>query len=368
MLYLDYSATTPPNVEVLKEFLLDNYQYFANANALYSLGDTNKKAIKNIERSILKHLNLVKYEIVFTSGATEANNLVIKGLSEYLKDEKKRIITSSLEHSSIVAPFNDLAKKGFVVNLVNHHESGEIDLEHLKELLGPDVAFVSLSSLNSETGVRQPIEQISKLVRNVGAYFHCDITQTLGKEKINFSAIDLMTFSAHKFYGLQGIGALIKRKDIKLIKQIQGGRSTSNYRSGTPSVPLIRSLWRALSLANQGLDQKYNKVQSLNDYLRIQLEKNPSVVINSPLNSIPHILNFSLLGTNSSKVVKELSKQEIYISNHTACTSQTTISHVIYQLTQNKKRANSSLRVSLSHLTHKKDLKYLILELRKLMK
>lgn len=368
MLYLDYSATTPPNAEVLKEYLLDNYQYFANANTLYSLGKNSKKAIKTAEHYILKNLKLINYEVVFTSSATEANNLVIKGLAEQLKGEKKRIITTTLEHPSIIAPINDLVRKGFVVDLVSHHESGEINLEHLKELLGPDVAFVSLCSLNSETGVRQPIKEISKLVREAGAYFHCDVTQTLGKERFDFNLLDLMTFSAHKFYGLQGIGALIKKKDIKLVKQIHGGHSASIYRSGTPSVPLIRSLWRALSIANQDIQKKYKKVQGLNNYLRSKLEKMHAVVINSPLNSIPHILNFSLLGKNSNKVVNQLSKKEIYISNHTACTSQAKTSNTIFTLTQNKKRATSSLRVSISHLTSRKDLKYFVLELEKLQK
>lgn len=365
MLYLDYSATTPPNVEVLREYLLDNYQYFANANSLYSLGDKSKRAIKVAERNILRHLKLTKYEVVFTSGATEANNLVIKGLSEALKNKRNRIITSSLEHSSIIAPINDLAKKGFKIDLVKHHETGEIDLDHLKELLKDDVAFISISAINSELGTRQPIDEISKLAHDVGAYFHCDITQILGKERIKFSKIDLMTLSAHKFYGLQGIGALIKHKDIKLVKQVIGGHSASPYRSGTPSAPLIRSLWKALSLANQGLEQKQKRVQGLNDFLKEEISKLPDTVINSPLNSIPHILNFSALGNNSSQIVKKLSEREIYISNHTACTSDTKYSHIIYNLTKDKKLARSSLRVSISPLTTKKELKYFILELKK---
>jgi cysteine desulfurase len=365
VIYLDYSATTNTDSRVLRHFISASEKYFGNANSLYKIGKKSKAAINRASKEILSILGCSEHEIIYTSGATEANNLVIKGVLESFKGSKNRIITSYFEHSSIVAPINVLQKNGVVVDLVRHDVDGRIDLSHLKELLGPDVALVSIGAVNSEIGIRQPIVEIAALVHEAGSLFHCDATQSIGKEKIDLSVADYLSFSAHKFYGIKGIGALIKRHDVPLASQINGGHSTTIYRSGTPAAPLILSTKKALQLAYKNNERKYRKVAVLNAYLRRLLNKIPNAIINSPKDGIPHILNFSLIGHASRTVVKELSRLDIYISNHSACSSDTRKSLVVMALYDDQKRATSSLRVSISHLTTKLELRQLFSALKK---
>lgn len=365
MIYLDYSATTKTDSRVLKYFNVVSDKYFANANSRYKLGRMSKSAIKKAGRRILNTLGFNDHEIIYTSCATEANNLAIKGAIEALKGTKNRVITTSFEHSSIIAPINALQRKGLLVSIVRIDSHGQVDLTHLQELMNPDVGLVSIGSVNSEIGIRQPIEEIAKIAHASGALFHCDATQSIGKEIVPLHVADLVTFSAHKFYGIKGIGALIKRRGVALDAQLHGGSSTTIYRAGTPNTPLILSLWKALFQVYKKHEQKYAKVKSLNSYLRELLTKIPSVVINSPSEALPHILNFSLLGRSSRKVVEILSRQDIYISNHSACSSNTRKSLAVLALTGDEKRALSSLRVSLSPSTTKQELRKFVSALKK---
>jgi len=367
VIYLDYSATTKPDIRVLKYYNCVIDKYFANANSLYHIGRLSKGAIRKASTKILKTLGFDDHEIIYTSCATEANNLAIKGVIE-ANGDKRRIITTILEHSSIIAPINALQRKGIVVSNVRLDDDGSVDLNHLKQLMGPDVALVSIGSVNSEIGIRQPIEEIAKIVHESGALFHCDATQSIGKEIISFGVADFITFSAHKFYGMQGIGALIKRNGVSLNPQLNGGASTTVYRSGTPNTALILSLWKAINLIYEHHDQNYAKVQSLNSYLRNLLAKIPTVVINSPQEGLPHILNFSFLSHSSRCVVASLSRQEICLSNHSACSSNNRKSLAVLALTGDERRALSSLRVSISHLTTKSELRKFVAALKKVGK
>lgn len=367
MIYLDYSATTKTDSRVLSYFNLASEKYFANANSLYKIGKKANGAIKRTSQEVLKILGFDNHEIIYTSCATEANNLVIKGVLESMKGSKKRIITTMFEHSSIIGPINALQKNGFLVSIVHHNENGQIDLADLQKLLDGDVALVSIGSVNSEIGIRQPLEEIAAIVHEAGSLLHCDATQSIGKEVINLNVADYVTFSSHKFYGIKGIGALIKRHNAPLTAQIKGGNSTTIYRSGTPATPLILSLKKALQLIYKNHDRKYQKVTTLNAFLRRRLTKIPNVIINSPVGGLPHILNFSIMGYSSRKMIKELSKFDIYVSNHSACASNTSKSQAILALTNDQKRASSSLRVSLSHLTTKLELRMFLASLKKVV-
>ena len=368
MIYLDYSATTKPNRAVLEYFNLVSIKYFANANSIYSIGRNSKKAIKRASEQLLNTLGFDNHEIIYTSCATEANNLAIKGAVEALKGSKNRIITNLFEHSSVVAPINILQKKGIKVSIVHHDENGRVDLEHLKSLMGPDVALVSIGSVNSEIGIRQPLFEIAKIVHEGGSVFHCDATQSIGKEVLGLHEADLVTFSAHKFYGIKGIGALVKHKDVLLTAQLHGGTSTTAYRAGTPNTPLILSLKKAVTSIYKNHAKRYAKVKLLNMYLRGLLNQIPNIIINSPKDALPHILNFSVLGVSSQKLVNDLSKKEIYLSNHSACSSNNEKSLAVLALTNDEKRALSSIRVSISHLTTKHEIDMLIKDLKKIGK
>ncbi|MDD3207195.1 MAG: cysteine desulfurase family protein [Bacilli bacterium] len=368
MIYLDYSATTKPNRAVLEYFNLVSIKYFANANSIYSIGRNSKKAIKRASEQLLNTLGFDNHEIIYTSCATEANNLAIKGAVEALKGSKNRIITNLFEHSSVVAPINILQKKGIKVSIVHHDENGRVDLEHLKSLMGADVALVSIGSVDSEIGIRQPLSEIAKIVHEGGSILHCDATQSIGKEVLGLREADLVTFSAHKFYGIKGIGALVKRKDVALTAQLHGGTSTTIYRAGTPNTPLILSLKKAVTIIYKNHAKKYAKVKLLNMYLRGLLDQLPYIVINSPKDALPHILNFSVMGISSHKLINLLSKKEIFLSNHSACSSNSEKSLAVLALTNDEKRAQSSIRVSISHLTTKYELDVLIKELKKIGK
>lgn len=365
MVYLDYSATTPVEKEVLDYFVDISNKYIANPNSLHSLGREAREYIDKCSSSILKLLNLEDHEIIYTSGASEANNLAIKGIANKYKSNGKHIITTYMEHPSITAPFSYLQKEGFTIDIVNLDSNGVVDLVHLKSLLREDTILVSIGSVNSEIGMLQPISEIADIISQYkNCHFHSDITQSICKVDIDYSNLDLLSFSAHKFYGLKGIGALIKRKDLTLTTMIQGGHSTTTYRSGTPPLPLIGSLYKSLQLATSNIEEKYEHVRELNDYLKYNLSNLPNIKINSNDFSIPHILNVSVLNQSSKQTVRDLEAKEIYISNHTACSSNTEKSLAVYSLTKDELLATTCVRISLSHLTTKEDIDKLISALR----
>ena len=238
MIYLDYSATTPMDDEVLMHYVHVEKHAFANANSKHSLGIRASDEIRRATEKIAKLLNIDPQEIIYTSCASEANNTAIKGCA--LKyPNKKHIITSALEHSSVVAPINYLQQNDYIVDFVDLDEHGRFDLKHLESLINEDTLMISLVAVDSETGIRQPVEEVGKLARSKNVLFHCDMTQALGKCPIDLSDIDLISCSAHKIYGPKGIGMLIKRKDVSLVPLIHGGRSTTAFRSGTPQNALI---------------------------------------------------------------------------------------------------------------------------------
>lgn len=356
MIYLDYSATTPVNKEVLASFSKAAMEYPGNPNSLHKLGLESNKLIEASTKQIAKILGVKENEIIYTSGSSESNNLAIKGIADKYKNRGKHIITTNFEHSSIYGPISYLQKDGFDVDFVKTLDNGLVDLEDLERLIRDDTILVTICSVNSEIGVRQPIEQIKKIVKeHEKCFLHVDMTQSIGKEKISLDDIDLISFSAHKFYGLKGIGCLIKKERIALEPIIHGGKSTTIYRSGTPCLPLIVSLAKALRLAYENFDEKYEHVKELNSYLKKELSRYDLVHINSNDYCIPHILNISILNVKPETMQHALEEYDIYISTKTACSSKENISRAVLALTNDKERAASSVRISLSYLTTKEE-------------
>ena len=355
MIYLDYSATTPTDESVLNSYIETTKEIIGNPNSLHKLGLEAKKLIDAATTQIASILNVRPNEIIYTSGASEANNTAIKGVCLKYQNRGKHIITTQLEHSSITEPLNYLKTLGFEVDYVNLTSTGKIDLEDLKKRIREDTIFVSIASINSEIGIRQPIEKIGKLLKNYPKIiFHSDITQSIGKEKINLENVDLASFSAQKFYGMKGIGALIKKENIVIEPLIHGGKSTTKDRSGTPPTALIVSMAKALRLSYENLDEKQNKVKELNAYLREELTKE-NITINSPQDAIPNILNISIETIKPETMLHALEEKDIYISTKTAC-STSEESESVFALTKNKEQASHSLRISLSYKTTKEEL------------
>ena len=355
MIYLDYSATTPVNEEVLNTYVEVTKKYIGNPNSLHKLGVEAKKLIDAATNQIADILKVKPQEIIYTSGASEANNFAIKGIAEKYKNRGKHIISTELEHSSVIAPLSYLQKNGYDIDFVKLDKNGLVDLEDLKAKIRDDTILVTIASVNSEVGIVQPMAEISKIVRSYPKIiFHSDLTQSIGKMKIDLSLFDLATFSAQKFYGPKGIGCLIKKENISLEPLIHGGKSTTVFRSGTPATPLIVSMAKALRLAYEDLDKKINKVKNINKELLDKLNK-LDIDINSNEYCIPHVVNISLRNIKSETMLHALEEEDIFISTQTAC-STGNYSKSVYAITNDTVRSSMTIRISLSHLTTNKEI------------
>lgn len=352
MIYLDYSATTKPLDEVLNTFVRVSKDFSGNPNSLHRLGVEAKELIDESTKQIEKLLGCKNQEIIYTSGASESNNLAIKGICEKYTNRGKHIITTRFEHSSIYGPIGYLGKSGFTVDFVETNQDGIIDMEHLKSLLSDDTLLVTISAVNSEIGLRQPIEEIAKVIKKYPkCFFHVDATQCIGKGQIDISDVDLVSFTAHKFYGIKGIGALIKKESISIEPNIHGGKSTTKYRSGTPAPALIASFAKALRLALEDIDKKYEKVEGYNTKIREKLSCYEDVFINHNQYCLPHMLNISIEGIKPETFQHALEEDDIFISTQSACSSGTSLSQAVLAFTGDEKRASSSIRISLSSFT-----------------
>lgn len=355
MIYLDYSATTPVNSEVIDTYSKVCKEFIGNPNSLHSLGVKAKRLIDASTEQIADILGVKASEIIYTSGASEANNAAIKGVCLKYSNRGNHIITTELEHSSIIAPLNYLQNNGFEVDFVKLDENGLVDLDDLERLIRDDTILVSIASVNSEVGIRQDLKKISEVIRrHPKVTFHSDVTQSIGKEKVDFSLLDLASMSCQKFYGMKGIGALIKRDKLVIEPLIHGGKSTTIFRSGTPATPLIASFAKALRLMYEDFDNKQKKVWEIHDYLLDKL-KCLDIDINSNSYCLPNMVNVSLKNIKSEVMLHALEEKDIFISTQTAC-STSDYSKAVYAVTHNKKRASSSLRISLSYLTTKDEI------------
>ena len=356
MIYLDYSATTKVDKEVIDSFV-KACDYVGNPNSLHKLGVDAKKIIDASTNQINDLLRLNGKEVIYTSGSSEANNLAIKGICDKYSNRGKHIITTSLEHSSIYGPINYLIDKGYSVDFVDLDEFGRVNLKHLESLINDNTILVSINGINSELGIKQPIEKIGKLLKKYPkVFFHADLTQAIGKIFIDTTNIDLFSFSAHKFFGIKGIGCLVKNKNLIIEPLIHGGKSTTNYRSGTPTTQLIVSLAKALRLATFEIDKKYGYVEKLNKRIQDKLITYDKVYINSNEYSIPHILNISVLGVKPETLLHALEEYDIYISTQSACSVSNSASKAVLSVTKNNERAQSSVRISLSYKTTEEEI------------
>ena len=259
MVYLDYAANSPVDEEVLDLFYDITKKYYANPNSIHKLGLETKKMIDDATSNIAKNLNIDSNEIIYTSGASESNNLAVKGICERYKSNGKHIIVSTLEHNSIIAPAAAMQEIGFDVDVLPVLANGLVNIDELKKMIREDTILVSVCSVDSEIGIRQPIEEIAKIVKeHPNCHFHTDASQAIGKVSIDFSDVDLITITPHKFFGMTGTGLLIKKKNVQLKPIINGGKSTTVYRAGTPELANIISLDIALEKALKHQDERIN--------------------------------------------------------------------------------------------------------------
>ena len=365
MVYLDYSATTPPDKRVLESFDRTALEYIGNPNSMHLLGVNAKELMDAATHQVASLLNVLDNEVIFTSGASESNNLAIMGVINKYVDRGKTIITTKLEHSSVLSCVNFLKQRGYTIKYVEVDEKGHINLDNLKELIDDDTILVSICEVNSEIGIIQNIDGIGKLLKEYPRIiFHVDGTQAVGKKQVNLENVDLYSFSAHKIYGLKGVGCLIRKSNIELEPLIHGGKSQTIYRAGTPPLPLIVSMSRALKLILNDLDYNTTYVKKINNMLKKGLANIDGVTINSDSDCLPNIVNISIKNVKPETLLHALEEDEIYISTKTACSSSESISLSVYTLTRNEELAKSSIRISLSHLTKENEIDYFLEKLK----
>ena len=357
MIYLDYAANTPIEKEVLDTYYQATMYYFANPNANHSLGLQAKDIIDQITKKISEQLHVLPEEIIYTSGASEANNLAIKGILERYKHRGKHILISPLEHNSILSSLTKMQELGFVVEMLPLKKNGQVDVAQIKSLLKEDTILVSVCSVDSELGIRQPIEEIGKVLKDYKyCFFHSDASQAIGKVAIDYQNVDLVTVAPHKFYGMLGTGILIKKKNVGLKTQIDGGKSTTDFRSGTPELAHIVSIEKALQIAFSKQQERIEYVKKLNHKIVDKLKEYSQVLLNHTECSLPHVINISLKGIKATKFAELLDHQGVCISTKTSCCPVETPSKMIYALYHDRGRALSSFRISLSHLTTEKEI------------
>lgn len=361
MIYLDYSATTPVNDSVLDTYVKVTKNYIGNPNSLHKLGLESSKLINDATRQIKKILDIEEKEIIYTSGASEANNLAIFGVCRKYKNRGKHIITTRLEHSSVSECFNELEKEGFRVSYVEIDRDGRVKLDDLKSLICDDTILVSICAVNSEIGLMQDLDGIGNLLKKYPkVIFHSDITQAIGKVKLNLWNVDMASMSSQKFYGMKGVGALLKNKNLEIEPIIYGGKSTTIYRSGTPATALIVSMSKALRLVYEDFEEKYAHVLELSNYLKQKLQLIDGIILNSTSCSLPHIVNISILNVKPETILHALEEDDIYISTQTACHKAGDLSTSVLELTKNELYATHSIRISISYLTTKNEINQFI--------
>lgn len=345
MIYFDNAATTKISPDILQAMVKVSNDYFANPSSIHNEGLKAKKLIQNCRNNILKIIQAESMNLIFTSGATESNNLAIKG---FCKGKRGNIISIRIEHDSVLEPLNELEKEGFTVTYIDIDENGQIDLNQLKKSFREDSILMTFSIVNNETGiVQKDYEKIVELCHEHNVAVHTDAVQTFGHLKVDYSIFDMVTFTAHKIHGPRGIAALLVRKDIALDSEISGGGQENDVRGGTENTAAIYGFY--LSVKNILAHICDHKISEIKKYVFNGIKKIvPDVIQNGAENTIPHILNVTL-PFDGDTVLTSLDSKGVCISSGSAClNNEGGYSHVIYELTKSELRSRSSIRLSFS--------------------
>ena len=371
-IYFDHAATTavaPEVKEAMEPYFCENY---GNASSLYELGYKSKEAINIARVNVAKAINTKPNEIYFTSCGSESDNLAIKGVARAHRQNRNHIITSRIEHPAVLNTCRQLEKEGFKVTYLDVDKNGFIDLEELKNSINSKTILVSIMFANNEVGTIEPIKEISRIVHSNNAIFHTDAVQAVGNIKIDVKemGIDLLSMSAHKFYGPKGVGALYVRDGIDFIQLQNGGHQENDKRAGTENVAGIVGLGKAIEIANDNVMHNNGKLLNLRNYCIEQIKNRiPYIRINGDLNSrLPGNIKISFLYVNGKDLVKLLAKKGICTSSGSACSSGLPQpSHVLLAMGLSEDIASSALRITLGKENTKEDIDYFVDELEKIV-
>jgi len=378
-IYLDNSATTPLDLNVLREMKPFFSRFFGNASSIHSIGQRARQAVDKSRDEIAKILNSSPQEIIFTSGGSESDNLALRGLILNSKF-KPHFIVSKIEHHAILRTIECLVKdKKIEATYVGVNKSGQVNFREIIKAIKRETKLVSLIYVNNETGVIQPIREIGKMIEKVNRrrkkkiYFHIDAVQAAGHLNldVNYLHVDLLTLSAHKIYGPKGIGVLYARRGVELTPQITGGEQENGLRAGTENVAGIVGMAKALKIATSCQQSAASKIQKLRNYFEKKISKEiPNIKINGdPKNRAPHISNISFKGAEGESIILSLDLEGIAVSSGSACTSGSLEpSHVLRAMGISPLDIQSSIRFSLGKTNTKKEIEYTVEKLKKIIK
>lgn len=357
MIYLDYAATSPLSKEV-KDTYVSLLEQFANCDSLHDLGRKNQQLMNQSRSHIARLFHVQSDEIFFCGSASEANNMAIKGYSLAHQKNSKHLITTCIEHASVLSTFAQLERFGFEVTYLPVYEDGCVRLEDLIDALRKDTILVSMMHVNNETGAIQPVQVCAKYVKQFShACFHCDGVQGLGKIKIDLTHIDMASFSAHKINGLKGSGLLYKSKPIVIEPLISGGQQEFGMRGGTSDFAVNTVFAKTLRLALEKQDEHFQYVKELRDFFVRKIRLLDGINVNSSEQSSPYIVNISVDGISSEVMLNACNKRGFAISAKSTCSSSSKVlSSTILAMGLGEDRARNAVRISLSFETTKKQI------------
>lgn len=364
-IYLDHSATTRVRKDVLNAMIPYYYDEYGNPSSLYSIGRTAKKAIEHAREQVAHAINCDPSEIYFTSCGSESDNLAIKGVAYANKNKGKHIITSKIEHPAILNTCKNLENKGFRVSYIDCDEKGFVDINQLEKAICGDTIIISIMTANNEIGTIQNVEEIGKIAHKYGIIFHTDAVQAIGNVKIDVSKmnIDMLSMSAHKFYGPKGVGALYVRNGINFERVQDGGHQEKNKRSGTENVAGIVGLGKAIEIANGRINMYNEYLLGLRKYLIDEITKRiKEIRVNGDLNQrLPGNINVSFKNKDSSKILLQLDRSGICASGGSACSSgESSPSHVLSAIKVPSEWINGTIRLTLGEENTITEMNYVI--------
>ena len=363
--YFDHSATTPVDEKVLEAMMPYFCKEFGNPSSVYNIGKTNKEAINISRMKIAGLLGCKVNEVYFTSGGSESDNMILKGIAFANKHKGNHIITSKIEHPAILNTCKFLEKFGFKISYINANSNGIVDLKELEKAINRNTILISIMFANNEIGTIQPIEEIGKLAKRNGIYFHTDAVQAIGNIDIDVKKynIDALSLSAHKFYGPKGIGVAYINEDVNFIRIQDGGHQERDKRAGTENVPGIVGMATAMEMAIQNMEKNNNHIKFLRDYYIDEIkQKIPYIRINGDTEKrLPGNANICFSGVDGSKLLAKLDEKGICASSGSACSAGLlNPSHVLLAIGVPNNLARSSLRITFGKSNTLEETKYLI--------
>lgn len=357
MYYFDNAATTAPSAESLETFMKVSQEFYSNSASIHAGGKRSAQLLESAREQLKTLLGLPSYKCIFTSGATESNNLVIKNVLQHKIHSGRTVLVSELEHPSVIETLRQFP--GYDLKFLKTDSDGHVNLAYLESMLNEDVVFLSVIAVNNILGTIQPIEQIAKLIKNYPKiFFHVDATQAVGKADINYDGVHALSISGHKFYGPKGIGALLIHKNIKIGTVMHGGGHEYGLRSGTVNLPGIAAMVRALRVT---LEDKEPAIRRLYHFKTLILStlNHPKIEVHP--SDLPHFINMSVRGVKGEVIVNILNRFHVYISTTSACHSNhQKPNETLRAIGADTEAIAGSIRISMGHYTNTEDVEQLI--------